>query len=65
MSDEQEEIPRGDLRQRTKAFAMRVLKLYSSLGNQTAEQVLGKQLLRSGTSVGAHYREAQRDSVPR
>jgi four helix bundle protein len=64
MSDEREEIQKGDLRQRTKAFAMRALKLYSSLGNQTAEQVLGKQLLRSGTSVGAHYREAQRARSP-
>ena len=49
-----------DLRQRTKTFALRVIKLYGSLPRSTEAQVLGKQLLRSGTSVGAHYREAVR-----
>ena len=49
-----------DLRKRTKVFALRVIKLYSSLPKSTEAQVLGKQLLRSGTSVGAHYREACR-----
>ena len=37
-----------------------VVRLYSSLPKTTVAQVLGKQFLRSGTSVGAHYREAQR-----
>ena len=49
-----------DLRVRTKAFAVRIVRLYTALPKDTAAQVLGKQLLRSGTSVGAHYREAQR-----
>ena len=49
-----------DLRQRTKAFALRVIRLYCALPKTTEAQVLGKQLLRSGTSVGAHYREATR-----
>lgn len=49
-----------DLRRRTKAFALRIIRLYSSLPNSGAAQVLGKQLLRSGTSVGAHYHEACR-----
>ncbi len=49
-----------DLRTRTKAFALRILRLYSSLPRKTEAQVLGKQVLRSGTSVGAHYREAKR-----
>ena len=49
-----------DLRQRTKTFALRIIKLYGSLPKSTEAQVLGKQLLRSGTSVGAHYREAVR-----
>lgn len=49
-----------DLRERTKAFALRVIRLYSSLPKTTEAQVLGKQVLRSGTSVGAHYREALR-----
>lgn len=49
-----------DLRTRTKDFALRIIRLYSCLPNSTAAQVIGKQLLRSGTSVGAHYYEAQR-----
>ena len=49
-----------DLRARTKAFALRVIRLYSSLPKMTEAQVLGKQLPRSGTSVGAQYREATR-----
>jgi four helix bundle protein len=49
-----------DLVVRTKAFALRIVHLYSSLPKITEAQVLGKQLLRSGTSVGAHYREATR-----
>jgi four helix bundle protein len=36
------------------------VRLYSALPETTVAQVLGKQLLRSGTSVGAHYREAYR-----
>ena len=48
------------LRQRTKAYALRVIRLYSSLPSQTVAQVIGKQLLRSGTSVGANYREGYR-----
>ncbi|MBX9580453.1 MAG: four helix bundle protein [Gemmataceae bacterium] len=50
----------GDLRQRTKLFALRIIRLYGSLPTTTVAQVLGKQVLRSGTSVGAHYREARR-----
>ncbi len=49
-----------DLRERTKAFALRVIKLYGALPQRVEAQTLGKQILRSGTSVGAHYREAQR-----
>jgi len=46
---------------RTKAFALRVIRMYSKLPrNNTIAQVLGKQVLRSGTSVGANYREASR-----
>ena len=51
---------RHDLRLRTREFALRVLRLYSSLPRTTEAQVLGKQVLRSGTSVGAQYREARR-----
>ena len=50
-----------DLRPRTKAFALRVIRMYSKLEKRDAvAQVLGKQVLRSGTSVGANYREASR-----
>jgi len=45
----------GDLKERLKAFALRVIKLYGALPKTTEAQVIGKQLLRSGTSVGAHY----------
>ena len=50
-----------DLKPRTKAFALRVIRMYSALPkSDTVAQVLGKQVLRSGTSVGANYREASR-----
>ncbi len=39
---------------------MRIIRLYRALPKTTEAQVLGKQLLRSGTSVGANYREAFR-----
>jgi four helix bundle protein len=51
---------KNDLRIRTKQFALRVIKLYTSLPRAVEAQVLGRQVLRSGTSVGAHYREACR-----
>lgn len=44
---------------RTKTFALRVVKFFVGLSKTTEGQVLGKQLLRSDTSVGANYREAQ------
>jgi four helix bundle protein len=50
-----------DLKPRTRAFALRVIRMYSKLPrNNTVAQVLGKQVLRSGTSVGANFREAAR-----
>jgi four helix bundle protein len=49
-----------DLRQRTRSFALRIVRLYTSLPKTAEAQVLGKQLLRSGTSVGAHYHEGTR-----
>jgi len=49
-----------DLRLRTRSFALRIVRLYTSLPKAAEAQVLGKQLLRSGTSVGAHYHEATR-----
>jgi len=49
-----------DLRQRTKEFALQIICVFSELPKTTEAQVLGKQVLRSGTSVGANYREAYR-----
>jgi four helix bundle protein len=49
-----------ELKRRTKAFALPVVRLFGALPNRIEAQVIGKQLLRSGTSVGAHYREACR-----
>jgi four helix bundle protein len=49
-----------DLRSRTKRFALAVIDLYVRLPTSAPAQVMGRQMLRSGTSVGAHYREASR-----
>ena len=49
-----------DLRDRTKRFALQVIRLFGALPKSTEAQVIGKQVLRSGTSVGANYREAYR-----
>jgi len=49
-----------DLKERTKQFALRIIQLYGALPRTSVARVIGKQVLRSGTSVGAHYREAQR-----
>jgi four helix bundle protein len=48
---------KSDLRRQTKAVALRVIRLYASLPKLAQAQVIGRQL-RSGTSVGAQYREA-------
>ena len=50
----------NDLRQRTQEFGLRVVRMFSKLPKTTEAQVLRKQMLRSGTSVGANYREAYR-----
>jgi four helix bundle protein len=49
-----------EFKQRTKALGLRVIKLVSSLPKNTVFEVIGKQLIRSGTSVGANYRAACR-----
>ncbi len=56
----EERRPSEDLKQRTKAFALRIIRLFAALPKSTEAQVIGKQLLHSGTSVGAHYREGTR-----
>lgn len=55
-----EKTPPVELSARTKEFALRMIRLYCSLPKNTQAQVLGKQALRSGTSVGANFREAKR-----
>lgn len=53
------------MRQRTKAFASSVVRLFCQLDPKREElRVLGKQLLRAGTSVAANYREASRSRSP-
>ena len=48
------------MKKRTKEFALRVIRLVESLETNTINQVLGRQLLRSGTSVGGNFRSSQR-----
>jgi four helix bundle protein len=49
-----------NLKDRTKQFALRVIRLYRALPRNEEARVIGKQLLRSGTSIGANYRAACR-----
>lgn len=49
-----------EFKKRTKELALRIIKLVSSLPKNTVGDVIGKQLIRSGTSVGANYRAACR-----
>ena len=49
-----------EFKKRTKQLALRIIKLVNSLPKTTASQVIGKQILRSATSVGANYRAACR-----
>ncbi len=51
---------RQDLRKRLKEYALRIIRLYEALPKHGAVHVISHQLLRSGTSPGAHYREACR-----
>ena len=48
------------LRDRTKEFSLRIIRLYTALPKTTEAQVIGKQMLRSGTSVASNFREASR-----
>jgi four helix bundle protein len=49
-----------DLKQRTKRFALDTIRFFEALPKDETSRVLGRQLLRSGTSVGANYRAAKR-----
>jgi four helix bundle protein len=48
----------NDLKARTKRFALQIIRLFTALPKNEECRVLGRQVLRSGTSVGANYREA-------
>lgn len=50
--------PLTDLKQRTKTFALNIIKLVRQLPDDKVGRVLGNQILRSGTSVSANYRSA-------
>lgn len=56
MKDERER----DLAERTTEFGLRIVRMFVALPKTDEARVLGKQVLRSGTSVGANYREARR-----
>jgi four helix bundle protein len=49
-----------DLKERTKRFALRVIRMVEALPKGKTSDVIGRQLLRSGTSVGANYRASCR-----
>ena len=49
-------MTREEMKARTKAYAKRIVKLCAALPDEWVARTLGKQLLRSGTSVGANYR---------
>ena len=54
-------MPRDkDLLERTKRYALNIIKLVASLPNTPEANIIGTQLLKAGTSVGANYREANR-----
>jgi four helix bundle protein len=50
----------GELRQRTKQFALRILHLFRSLPKGEEGRIIGRQLLRAGTAVAANYRPVGR-----
>ena len=53
-------MDKKELEERTKKFALRIIKLVSALPKDKTCDVIGYQLVKSGTSVGANYREATR-----
>ncbi len=59
-----DKMKQKDLKQRTREFALRVIRLVESLPEGQTADVLGRQLLRSGTSVAANYRAACRAKSP-
>ncbi|QDU54117.1 four helix bundle protein [Aeoliella mucimassa] len=60
-----DKMNQSDLKDRTKSFALRIIRLSAALPKSREADILGRQLLRSGTSIGANYREALRASSKR
>ena len=58
------EMRHENLKQRTQQFALRIIRLVEVLPKRKVSDVIGRQLLRSGTSVGANYRAACRAKSP-
>jgi four helix bundle protein len=58
-------MSKSDLRERTKAFALRAIKLATALPGGRMGDVIGRQVLKSGTSIGSNWREACRASSKR
>jgi len=48
---------KNDLPERTTNYALRIIRLYAAITKNTIGEIIGKQFVRSGTSVGANYRE--------
>ncbi|MGH9447525.1 MAG: four helix bundle protein [Terriglobia bacterium] len=63
MVNDQNGKPR-DLKERTRELALRIIKLYGALPRKAECVIIGRQILRSGTSVGANYREGLRPRSP-
>ena len=53
-------MDKSELERRTKAFALRVIRFVAQLPKNRVTDVMGYQLLKSGTAIGANYREANR-----
>ncbi len=53
-------MDRTEMVERTKKFALRVIRLVDTMPETKVGRTIGNQLLRSGTSIGANYREAAR-----
>ena len=60
MRNEETVVSDSDLKRRTKAFAIRIIRLVDALPKTTAGRALASQIVRSGTSVAANYRAACR-----
>lgn len=56
-------LQRAEMMERTKVFALRIIRLVSKLPRNQVARVIGGQILRSGTSIGANFREASRSAT--